>query len=70
LAPPSSFYTIFMPADEFGASPYLSITRTTDGAYSKNIIALFTPCYRVVMKEGEDYGYALGVERKKWLLDF
>jgi O-6-methylguanine DNA methyltransferase len=44
--------------------------RAAGTACGKNPVALFIPCHRVVRKEGEDYGYSWGIERKKWLLDF
>lgn len=45
-------------------------TRAAGTACGKNLVALFIPCHRVVRKQGEDYGYSWGIERKKWLLEF
>ncbi|MEN9852097.1 MAG: O6-methylguanine-DNA methyltransferase [Candidatus Parcubacteria bacterium] len=45
-------------------------TRAAGTACGKNPVALFIPCHRVVRKQGEDYGYSWGPERKKWLLKF
>jgi methylated-DNA-[protein]-cysteine S-methyltransferase len=45
-------------------------TRAAGTACGKNPVALFIPCHRVVRKQGEDYGYSWGIERKKWLLKF
>ena len=39
-------------------------------ANGKNPISIIVPCHRVVGKSGKLTGYAGGVERKKWLLDF
>ena len=47
-----------------------SAVRAAGTACGKNPIALFIPCHRVVRKQGEDYGYAWGPHRKKWLLEF
>jgi methylated-DNA-[protein]-cysteine S-methyltransferase len=44
--------------------------RAAGTACGKNPVALFIPCHRVVRKQGEDYGYSWGTERKKWLLSF
>lgn len=44
--------------------------RAAGTACGKNPVALFIPCHRVVRKQGEDYGYAWGTQRKKWLLEF
>ena len=48
----------------------MSAARAAGTACGKNPVALFIPCHRVVRKEGEDYGYSWGPERKKWLLEF
>lgn len=47
-----------------------SAVRAAGTACGKNPLALFVPCHRVVRKQGEDYGYSWGPERKKWLLEF
>lgn len=47
-----------------------SATRAAGTACGKNPLGLFIPCHRVVRKQGEDYGYSWGAQRKKWLLNF
>jgi O-6-methylguanine DNA methyltransferase len=44
--------------------------RAAGTACGRNPVALFIQCHRVVRKQGEDYGYSWGPERKKWLLEF
>lgn len=42
--------------------------RAVANACASNPVPLIVPCHRVVRKNGEMGGYALGVERKKYLL--
>ena len=44
--------------------------RAVASANGNNRIAIIIPCHRVVGKNGDLTGYAGGLERKKWLLDF
>lgn len=40
------------------------------GAVGRNPISLIFPCHRVIGSKGQLTGYAGGLERKKWLLDW
>lgn len=40
------------------------------GAVGRNPISLILPCHRVVGSKGQLTGYAGGLDRKKWLLDW
>lgn len=40
------------------------------GAVGRNPISLILPCHRVVGSKGQLTGYAAGLDRKKWLLDW
>lgn len=40
------------------------------GAVGRNPISLILPCHRVVGIKGQLTGYAAGLDRKKWLLDW
>lgn len=40
------------------------------GAVGRNPLTLMVPCHRVVAADGSLTGYAGGVERKKWLLEW
>lgn len=44
--------------------------RAMAAANGKNPLALFIPCHRVVGSEGRLVGYAGGLDRKRWLLDW
>lgn len=47
-----------------------SCPRAIGGAVGKNPLAILRPCHRVIGASGELKGYAWGVEKKIWLLDF
>lgn len=40
------------------------------GAVGKKPLSLFIPCHHVLGSQGQLTGYAGGVERKCWLLDY
>ncbi len=42
--------------------------RAVGAANGANPIALFVPCHRVIAADGTLWGYAGGLERKRWLL--
>jgi methylated-DNA-[protein]-cysteine S-methyltransferase len=44
--------------------------RAVGTANGSNKIAIIVPCHRVIGSDGSLTGYAGGLERKKWLLDF
>jgi methylated-DNA-[protein]-cysteine S-methyltransferase len=44
--------------------------RAVGTANGRNKIAIIIPCHRVIGSDGSLTGYAGGLERKKWLLDF
>jgi len=44
--------------------------RAIASANGRNRIAIIIPCHRVIGSNGSMTGYAAGVERKKWLLNF
>jgi len=44
--------------------------RAVGAANGANPIAIVIPCHRVIGKNGSLTGYAGGLDRKKWLLDF
>lgn len=46
------------------------LTRAVGGANGANRLPLLIPCHRVVGENGALTGYAGGLWRKKWLLDF
>lgn len=44
--------------------------RAVGSANGKNPIAVVVPCHRVIGSNGSLVGYAGGIERKRWLLDW
>jgi len=48
----------------------LSAIRAIAAANGQNKISIVIPCHRVIGKSGNLTGYAGGLHRKKWLLDF
>lgn len=44
--------------------------RAVGGAVGRNPISIIIPCHRVVGSDGALTGYAGGLERKKWLLEW
>jgi len=44
--------------------------RAVGNANGKNPVAIIIPCHRVIGSDGKLVGYAGGLWRKKWLLDF
>ncbi len=44
--------------------------RATASANGKNPIAIIIPCHRVIGSDGSLTGYASGLHRKRWLLQF
>lgn len=44
--------------------------RAVGAANGKNNIAIIVPCHRVIGSNGTLVGYAGGLDKKKWLLDF
>ena len=44
--------------------------RAVGGAVGRNPVSLFVPCHRVVGRGGALTGYAGGLPRKRWLLEF
>lgn len=46
------------------------VIRAAASANGKNPIAIIIPCHRVIGSNGSLTGYAGGLHRKKWLLDF
>lgn len=44
--------------------------RAVGGANNKNPLGIVIPCHRVIGADGSLVGYAGGVDKKKWLLDF
>jgi methylated-DNA-[protein]-cysteine S-methyltransferase len=44
--------------------------RAVASANGKNKIAVIVPCHRVIGSDGSLTGYAGGLWRKKWLLEF
>lgn len=46
------------------------VIRAAASANGKNPIAIIIPCHRVIGSDGSLTGYAGGLHRKKWLLEF
>ncbi|MDG6882418.1 Methylated-DNA--protein-cysteine methyltransferase, constitutive [Phocoenobacter uteri] len=44
--------------------------RAVASANGANLISIIIPCHRVIGKNGSLTGYAGGLERKKWLIEF
>ena len=44
--------------------------RAVASANGQNRIAIVVPCHRVIGKDGKLRGYAGGINRKQWLLEF
>jgi methylated-DNA-[protein]-cysteine S-methyltransferase len=44
--------------------------RAVGAANGKNNLAIIVPCHRVIGSNGTLVGYAGGMDKKKWLLDF
>ncbi len=47
-----------------------NLVRAVAGANAKNKLAIVIPCHRIVATDGKLTGYAWGLKRKSWLLDF
>lgn len=47
-----------------------NLVRAVAGANAKNKLAIVVPCHRIVATGGKLTGYAWGLKRKSWLLDF
>jgi methylated-DNA-[protein]-cysteine S-methyltransferase len=46
-----------------------TLARRVGGAVGRNPLSIFTPCHRVVGKDGKLTGYAGGLSRKRFLLE-
>lgn len=46
------------------------LIRAVAGANGKNKLAIVVPCHRVIATDGKLTGYAWGLKRKRWLIDF
>lgn len=44
--------------------------RAVANANGKNELAIVVPCHRIIGSDGSLTGYAWGLKRKQWLLDF
>lgn len=47
-----------------------NLVRAVAGANAKNKLAIVVPCHRIIATDGKLTGYAWGLKRKRWLLDF
>jgi methylated-DNA-[protein]-cysteine S-methyltransferase len=48
----------------------LSAIRAVAAANGKNMISIIIPCHRVISTNGKLVGYAGGIEKKGWLINF
>jgi len=48
----------------------LDAIRAVASANGQNCFAIIVPCHRVIAENGDLTGYAGGISKKKWLLDF
>jgi len=46
------------------------VIRAAGSANGKNPVAIIIPCHRVIGSNGDLVGYAGGLQRKQWLLEF
>ncbi|MBN8703299.1 MAG: methylated-DNA--[protein]-cysteine S-methyltransferase [Bacteroidetes bacterium] len=60
-------YSYLKLAQKLGDS---NLTRAVGNANGKNPIPIIIPCHRVIGENGDLTGYSMGLDRKKWLLDF
>jgi methylated-DNA-[protein]-cysteine S-methyltransferase len=44
--------------------------RAVANSNAKNNLAIVVPCHRIIAQDGKLTGYAWGLKRKQWLLDF
>lgn len=47
-----------------------NLVRAVANANAKNKFAVLIPCHRVIATDGKLTGYAWGLKRKRWLIDF
>jgi methylated-DNA-[protein]-cysteine S-methyltransferase len=47
-----------------------NLVRAVANANAKNKLAIIIPCHRVIATDGKLTGYAWGLKRKRWLIDF
>ena len=47
-----------------------NLVRAVANANAKNNFAVLIPCHRVIATDGKLTGYAWGLKRKRWLIDF
>lgn len=47
-----------------------SLSRAVGSAIGKNPLAIVVPCHRILGTDGSLTGYAWGLQRKQWLVDF
>ncbi len=58
------------PSVIFTALEKPSAVRAVAAANGQNRISIIIPCHRVIGSDGSLTGYAGGLHRKKWLLEF
>lgn len=46
------------------------LIRAAASANGKNQLAIIIPCHRVIATDGKLTGYAWGLKRKRWIIDF